>query len=99
MHSETEESLYEQTTNTNIPVRWTAPECFRTRQFNELSDVFSFGALAWEIYTYPFDRKKPFKHSVPYSDLTNAQFIGKLRSDNLPPLVPPAPPNFYTPLM
>jgi hypothetical protein len=49
MYSETEESLYEQTTNTNIPMRWTAPECFRTRQFNELSDVFSSGELAWEV--------------------------------------------------
>nr|BAG55495.1 protein tyrosine kinase [Monosiga ovata] len=96
---ETEESLYEQSTNTNIPVRWTAPECFRTRQFNEASDVFGFGTLAWEVYTYPWDRKKPYKHTVPLIELSDAQFIGKLRSGFLPPLIPLAPSNFLTPVI
>ena len=46
---ETEESLYEMSSNTNLPIRWTAPECFRTRTFSEASDVFSFGTLIWEV--------------------------------------------------
>ncbi|CAL8081124.1 unnamed protein product [Calicophoron daubneyi] len=35
-----------------IPVKWTAPEAVRKRVFSNKSDVWSFGILLWEIYSY-----------------------------------------------
>eukprot|EP00294_Goniomonas_avonlea_P005657 CAMPEP_0114542470 /NCGR_PEP_ID=MMETSP0114-20121206/1853_1 /TAXON_ID=31324 /ORGANISM="Goniomonas sp, Strain m" /LENGTH=842 /DNA_ID=CAMNT_0001726771 /DNA_START=86 /DNA_END=2614 /DNA_ORIENTATION=- len=34
----------------NFPVRYTAPEVFTSRYWSEMSDVFSFGVLLWELY-------------------------------------------------
>ena len=35
-----------------IPVRWTAPEAIAFRKFTSASDVWSFGIVMWEIFTY-----------------------------------------------
>lgn len=40
-----------------IPIRWTAPECLRCRQFTSASDVWSFGIVMWETMSYG---EKPF---------------------------------------
>ena len=55
--------------------------------------------LTAQVFTYPWDRKKPHKHSMPFADLNDPQFISKLRTDNLPPLLAIGPPQFLTPLM
>ncbi|CAF1039496.1 unnamed protein product [Rotaria sordida] len=36
-----------------VPIRWSAPECFdRTQIVSSLSDVWSFGIVIWEIYSF-----------------------------------------------
>jgi len=35
-----------------VPVRWMAPESIERRIFSTESDVFSFGIVLWEIYTF-----------------------------------------------
>ena len=35
-----------------VPVRWMAPESIERRVFSSESDVFAFGIVLWEIYTF-----------------------------------------------
>lgn len=51
-----------------LPIRWMPPESIMYRKFTTESDVWSFGVILWEIFTYG---------KQPWFQLSNAevQFI------------------------
>nr|BAG55488.1 receptor-type protein tyrosine kinase [Monosiga ovata] len=44
--------IYSGEEGARIPVRWTSLEAVTLRQFSSASDVWSFGVVLWEIWTY-----------------------------------------------
>ncbi|XP_076140501.1 tyrosine-protein kinase SYK isoform X1 [Alosa pseudoharengus] len=53
-----EENYYKAKGHGKWPVKWYAPECMNYYKFSCKSDVWSFGVLMWEAYSYG---QKPYK--------------------------------------
>ena len=49
-----------------LPIRWMAYECFYGK-FSVKSDIWAFGIVVWEIYT--------FAKNEPYSEMTDEEYI------------------------
>ncbi|CAL8143643.1 unnamed protein product [Orchesella dallaii] len=47
-----EQNLYKISSKGSIPVKWLAPECLLKDVYTIESDVWSYGILLWEIFTY-----------------------------------------------
>ena len=56
-----------------LPVRWMAPECMDDGVFTVSGDIWSFGVLLWEIWTYA---------SLPYAHLTNQEVYESVTQHN-----------------
>ena len=53
----------------NLPLRWMAPECITNNEFATTTDIWAFGVLVWELFTYG---------EQPYPRLTNEQVVTKV---------------------
>ena len=70
-----------------LPVRWCAPEFFRSRKCNPAVDVWSFGIVAFEVLT---------KAMEPYADIPeNKEVVARLESGWRMPRLREVPIPFY----
>ncbi|XP_028912388.1 tyrosine-protein kinase SYK isoform X2 [Ornithorhynchus anatinus] len=53
-----DQNYYRAQTHGKWPVKWYAPECINYYKFSSKSDVWSFGVLMWEAFSYG---QKPYK--------------------------------------
>jgi hypothetical protein len=42
-------SYYRKKGRYGVPISWTAPEAWKSKKFNTMSDVWSFGVCLWEM--------------------------------------------------
>ncbi|KAF8561720.1 hypothetical protein P879_08188, partial [Paragonimus westermani] len=81
-----EEHIYELSDRRGqIPIKWTAPEALTTGRYTIKCDVWSYGVLLWEIFTFG---------DVPYRFWSNPQTREMVESgyrlpapENMPPLI------------
>ena len=52
--------------NNNMPFRWMSLETFERRIYTQASDVWSFGIVMWEIFTFG---------KMPYNTLENDKIL------------------------
>jgi serine/threonine protein kinase len=60
---------YYKTESKTIPVRWCSPESLQFGKFTIHSDVWAFGVVMWEIFSYGM---------IPYYGLSNIEVIEKV---------------------
>lgn len=65
----TKDTIYASSNHKSIPIRWSAPEVISKQIFSLASEVWSFGVVCWEIYSFG---EQPFK------DFTNKEVIEKV---------------------
>lgn len=72
--------------STPVPLRWLAPETIRHNKVSVYSDIWSFGVLLWEIFSFG---------AQPYSDLTNAAVVESVLSGCVLPCPDRCPQGVY----
>ncbi|KJE89740.1 protein-tyrosine kinase HTK98 [Capsaspora owczarzaki ATCC 30864] len=66
-----EKDYYKMQTKGRVPVKWMAPECLNYRKFTHQSDVWAFGVLAWEVFSYG---------SSPYSEVERHELLTRIEA-------------------
>ena len=62
-----DQQLYEASTRDRWPLRWYAPESIKHETFTHASDVWSYGIVLWEMYSFG---------DQPYEQIANSEIIG-----------------------
>ncbi|XP_075228843.1 tyrosine-protein kinase transmembrane receptor Ror-like isoform X2 [Lycorma delicatula] len=73
-----------------LPVRWMPPESILYGKFTTESDVWSYGVVLWEIYSYGLQ---------PYYGYSNQEVIDMIRSRQLLPCPEDCPSRMYSLMM
>lgn len=73
-----------------LPVRWMPPESILYGKFTTESDVWSYGVVLWEIYSYGLQ---------PYYGYSNQEVIDMIRSRQLLPCPEDCPSRMYSVMM
>ncbi|KAL5244144.1 hypothetical protein ACI65C_011554 [Semiaphis heraclei] len=73
-----------------LPVRWMPPESILYGKFTTESDVWSFGVVLWEVYSYGLQ---------PYYGYSNQEVIEMIRSRQLLPCPQECPSRMYSLMM
>lgn len=81
------DSDYYKIANRSLPVRWMAIESLLSGIYTEMSDVWSFGILLWEMFSYG---------AQPYSGRTNPEVIEMIRDRKLLTCPTNCPKRIYT---
>uniref|UniRef100_T1KPM7 Receptor protein-tyrosine kinase n=2 Tax=Tetranychus urticae TaxID=32264 RepID=T1KPM7_TETUR len=73
--------------NMSVPIRWLPPESIFYEKFTSASDVWSFGVVLWEIFSYGCQ---------PYTGFSNEQVIDLIRDGHHLSCPEDCPPHFYS---
>ncbi|XP_061884244.1 inactive tyrosine-protein kinase transmembrane receptor ROR1 isoform X1 [Entelurus aequoreus] len=71
---------------TLFPIRWMPPEAVAYGKFTTDSDIWSFGVVLWEIFSYGLQ---------PYYGFSNQEVMEMVRKRQLLPCPEDCPPRFY----
>jgi serine/threonine protein kinase len=69
-----------------VPAKWLAPESIFDSKYSSASDVWSFGIVCWELYTFGQD---------PYPDMDIDEFIKAIIDNYRMPCPRYCPPDVY----
>uniref|UniRef100_A0A1X7VEX5 Protein kinase domain-containing protein n=1 Tax=Amphimedon queenslandica TaxID=400682 RepID=A0A1X7VEX5_AMPQE len=81
-----DENYYVSTTAKRIPIKWTAPEALHFKHYSSASDVWSFGAVMYEIWS--------LGHK-PFENCTNQECLRRVDSGFRLPPPPGCPRSIY----
>ncbi|XP_047396943.1 tyrosine-protein kinase Srms isoform X3 [Sciurus carolinensis] len=81
------DDIYSPSSGFKIPVKWTAPEAANYRIFTQKSDVWSFGILLYEVFTYG---------QGPYEGMSNQETLQQISRGYRLPCPAACPVEVYT---
>eukprot|EP00049_Salpingoeca_infusionum_P018994 m.359664 g.359664 ORF g.359664 m.359664 type:complete len:2008 (-) comp18665_c0_seq1:161-6184(-) len=64
-----EANYYKKQSDDRVPVKWMAPESVNDRIYTSKSDVWSYGVLLWEVFTYA---------KAPYAEYTAMEAVAAI---------------------
>lgn len=70
-----------------VPIKWTAPEAVKCNQFSPMSDMWSFGVVLWEIYSFG---------KLPYSGISVQHVVAEIEQGYRLPCPPSCPAEIYS---